>query len=1094
MANFISEDQIEKSVVNFLVQQLGYRSLHCFTQHPHDLQDGSGRVSKQDVVLFPILQQYAMRLNPDVPASAIQEALQQVTESRSLMSPIQANQEIYGLLRHGISATYSAASGKNEQRTLRIIDFEHPEANDFLVVTQIWIQGTHRFRRPDILIYINGLPLVFMELKNSNVPLSTAYHQNLVDYQRDIPALFLYNVFCVLSNAMETKIGSFKAGWEHFLPWLRVRDETEKINCQSIEQEGTSLQRLLTSLFPKEKLLDYIENFILYDGHNRKIIAHNHQFMGVNKAIVSFAQRMGKQGKLGVFWHTQGSGKSFSMIFLCRKIMRKYQGNFTFVIITDREDLDQQIYGNFLSTGTVEKGEMSRPKNSSEMQNFLGRNARFIFTLIQKFRYDPNQEYPILSGRDDIIVFVDEAHRTQYAELADNMRKGLPHAQFFAFTGTPLLGPERKTNAWFGDYVSEYNFAQSIDDGATVPIFYQKRVPEVILQNENLDDEFCEIVADLDEQSQEKLKQEHAKEIEIIKRDDRLETIAKDIVEHFPSRGYLGKGMVVCVDKFTCVKMYDKVQKYWDQAIKRLIGEIANTTDQAQKQNLKKTLDYMRSLEMAVIISEEGKEEEARFAQQGLDIRPHRAKMKQLDTRGHTMEYRFKDPNDLFQLVFVCAMWCTGFDVPTLSTLYLDKPMKDHTLMQTIARVNRVTSHQINGACKTYGEIILYYNVFHNMQKALADYTLGQNADQQAQPAQDKKELFLLLDHALLEGQQFCERIGIQLQKILDLEQVFSRLDLFFAFADRLLEKEIYWKEFKAHENAISSLYCACKPEILREPPKPMIAVFQYLRGVVESHINTENLDEARGKIAELLDQSIITNTDQNTTASQYHPLLKEAAKIAVKESTIQFQISAPKNMEDLRHIDISQIQQQFCESQYQHIEATRWQAFIARKLEIMLRENCARISFAQRLQEIIDQYNAGETTIGSYFDGLMRFMESLKEEDQRHIREGLNKDELELYDLLKKETLTSVEQIEVKNTAKCLWHRLREEQPRLLIQDWFQDSQSKIRVKLAIEVILDQGLPPSYSEEIFRKIRDKVFGVILDYASRGVKWNGLVE
>lgn len=1087
MANFISEGQIEKLVKDLLEQKLGYRSMHCFTQNPLDLNDGTGRVSKHDVVFFPILQQYITRLNPDVPEFAIQEALQRWTAQCNFMSPIKANQPVYGDLRNGLAIEYPTASGKIKRVMLRVIDFENPAANDFLVVTQLWIQGLHGFRRPDILIYINGLPLVFMEIKNSNVPLATAYHQNLMDYQRDIPTLFMYNAFCVLSNAIETKIGSFSAEWEHYLPWLRVQDETEKINRSFIEQEGTSLQRLLESLFPKEKLLDYIENFILYHGQ-KKIIAHNHQFIGVNKAIVSFTQRSVKQGKLGVFWHTQGSGKSFSMIFLCRKIFRKYTGNFTFIIITDREDLDQQIYVNFLSTGTVDKKEMARPKTCSEMRDFLGRNTRFIFTLIQKFRYDPKQDYPVLSNRDDIIVLVDEAHRTQYADLAENMRKGLPHAQFFAFTGTPLLGQERKTNAWFGEYVSEYNFLQSIDDGATVPIYYQKQIPEVVNQNETLSDEFYEIVENLDEESQEKLKQEYTKEIEIIKRDDRLETIAQHIVEHFPSRGYWGKGMVVCVDKFTCVKMYDKVQHHWQQAIKRLVGEIAKTKDQAQKQELNKKLDYMRSVEMAVIVSEEANEE-VRFDKQGLNIRPHRAKMDKPDHYGHTMEYRFKDPHDPFQLVFVCAMWCTGFDVPTLSTLYLDKPMKGHTLMQTISRVNRVTSHKINGVGKMQGEIILYYNVFKNMQKALADYALGQDTTHPDCPMQEKEKLLPLLDHALLQGQQFCEGIGIQLQKILESDQPWDQLNLFSMFADRLLEKEIYWKEFKVHENTISSLYEGCKPEIFRETARPMIKVFQYLRGVVESQINVDDsLEESREKIAELLDQSIVTDTDQKTDSS-YRPLPKEAAIFLDKEGTPQFQISPQRAMEDLRQIDISQVKQQFRENPYQHIEIARWQAFIARKLEMMLRENCTRISFAQKLQEIIDQYNANGTSTEAYFDGLMRFMESLKEEEERPIREGLTQEELELYDLLKKEKMTLDEQTKVKNAAKHLWHRLSEEQPRLLIQDWFQDSQSKIRVKSAIKDILDQDLPISYSKEIFRATSDKVFGVILDYASRGVKW-----
>jgi type I restriction enzyme R subunit len=349
-------------------------------------------------------------------------------------------------------------------------------------------------------------------------------------------------------------------------------------------------------------------------------------------------------------------------------------------VVTDREDLDGQIYRNFLHTSTVTEAEAAQPKDSEEMRKFLGQNKRLVFTLIQKFGWPAGKVYPELSQRRDIIVMVDEAHRTQYKTLAENMRVGLKNAQYLAFTGTPLLGRERRTNQWFGDYVSEYNFQQSMADGATVPLFYQKRVPQVLIQNDDLDDDLADIVEDenLDDAQQTKLENRFAKEIEVIKREDRLETIAKDIVYHFPRRGYLGKGMVVSLDKFTAVKIYDKVQRLWKDQIKGLRGEIRNSTDADKKNQLQKQLDYMKSLEMAVIVSEEA-DEEKKFAKQKLQIKPHRERMNKLDAHGHDVEFNFKDPGDPLQLVFVCAMWLTGFDAPTISTLYLDKPMKDHT-------------------------------------------------------------------------------------------------------------------------------------------------------------------------------------------------------------------------------------------------------------------------------------------------------------------------------------------------------------------------------------------------------------------------------
>jgi type I restriction enzyme R subunit len=1073
MPNFISEDQIEKAAVALLKDTYGYRTVNCFTQDVENLSDRSNRASKQDVVFGDILKTYLVKLNRTIPEPVIDQAIEKLASRRYAMSPLPANKEVYGLIRDGIPVQYEDINGRTEHGTVKVIDFAHPSENDFCAVTQIWIKGDRYPRRPDILIYVNGLPLVFIELKNSNVKVRNAYDDNLTNYKHDIPLLFQYNAFCVLTNALETKVGSFTAGYEFFFKWLRADDETEKIDRKTIENEGASLERLIHGIFPKDRLLDYIENFILFHKESVKIIAQNHQFIGVNKAIESFKSREEKKGKLGVFWHTQGAGKSFSMIFMARKVFHKFMGNYTFVIVTDREDLDGQIYRNFLDTGTVSKNEAARPKDSAEMRDFLGRNKRLVFTLIQKFRFDKGKEYPKLSDRDDIIVIVDEAHRTQYASLAENMRKGLPKAQYFAFTGTPLLGKERKTNAWFGDYVSEYNFIQSVDDGATVPLFYRKRVPEVLIQNENLSDEFYQILEDenLDDKAQEKLEKEFSTEMEIIKRDDRLETIAKDIVAHFPCRGYLGKGMIVSIDKYTAVKMFDKVQIYWKEEIKRLVGLVSKTSDTGYKQRMQKTLDFTRTVEMAVVISEDAGEEE-RFAKQGLDITPHRKKINAIDANGHDIEYRFKDPNDKLQLVFLCAMWLTGFDAPTVSTLYLDKPMKDHTLMQTIARANRVTSHTINGISKSNGEVVDYYNVFRNMKKALSDYAMGDDKEQES-PVQDKSNLFDLLDDALLQGTAFCNTIGIDLQKVFEGGGIFSKVAIFKSFADKLLEKDAHWKEFKVYENTISSLYEACKPEILEGHFRPMIAAFQYLRGVLDSIIGETDIDAVKQKIGDLLDQSIVTS---NSAMFQ-------------SESRPEFRIVQKGKVLDLSKIDFDKLKEEFKEKEFKHIEIASLREFIEKKLEQMLKENCTRSNFAEKLQEIINRYNAGGMTTENYFDELVKYTEGMKEEDERHTREGLTKDELELFDILKKERMTQAEEIKVKNAAKHLLKRLIEEQPKVLVQDWFKDSQSQLRVRTAVEEVMDQDLPDTYEKDLFKEKSAKIFELIYEYSSKGLKW-----
>lgn len=1078
MPNFISEDQIEKALVQKLQHLHGFDALDCHTENAEDLNDRSGRANKRDVVLVGRVREAAIRLNPGIPATAIEDALEKLLDRRQAMTLIAANREVYGLLRDGIPVEFDNAQGVRQQEQVRLLDFNPAtqDNNRYLAVTQLWIKGERGFRRPDVLLYVNGIPLVFIELKNSNVKLRNAYDDNLSTYKTEIPQLFLTNAFCVLSNAIETKVGSITAEWEHFFNWLRADDEKEKIDRDAIREQGISLEGVIEGLLPKRKLLDYVENFILYYKDSSKIIAQNHQFIGVNRAYEAFLKREELAGKLGVFWHTQGSGKSFSMIFYARKIFRKQTGNFTFVVVTDRDDLDGQIYRNFLNTRTVSEAEAAQPKDSVEMRKFLGQNKRLVFTLIHKFRWEKGKEYPELSPRNDIIVIVDEAHRTQYKSLAENMRKGLPKANYLAFTGTPLLGRERKTSAWFGEYVSEYNFQQSMDDGATVPLFYEKRVPEVLIQNEELSEEFYEILEDenLDEAQQAKLERRFATEVQVIKLDDRLEKIARDIVYHFPRRGYLGKGLFVAVDKFTAVKMYDKVQDQWKAALKELVGRIGKTKNDIEKARLKQIVEYMRSVKMAVVVSEEA-DEEKKFKEQKLDIKPHRERMSKLDAHGHDIEYNYKDENDPLQLVFVCSMWLTGFDAPTLSTLYLDKPMKGHTLMQTIARANRVTSWKINGVEKRNGEIVDYYNVFRNMKQALKDYAQG--GDDAEPPVKEKAELFILLDDAIEQGLTFCHEKEVALREVLGSDDVFEKLGRFNNFANALLANDEWRKGFNVYENTITSLYEACKPEIMgrgKQSRVREVAAFQYLRGVIDSLIEQKDIDAISLKIAELLDESVVVNDAEAFKARQY---------------SAEYKIIQKGKTWDLSKINFDKLREEFKKATYKNIEITDLRAFLQHKLEQMLQQNATRTDFAQRLQQIIDAYNAGGSSTENSYEELMKFTEDLHAEEERHIREGLTEDELELFDLLSKDKMTQEETQKVRLAAKSLLHRLLEEQPKVLVQDWYKDTQTKKMVRSAVEKVLDSKLPESYDRVLFREKCDNVFYLMVDYASHGRKW-----
>jgi type I restriction enzyme R subunit len=1086
MANFISEDQIEKATIGVFVDNLGYRHINCIDK------DLTGRENERDVLIKPLLRKKLGELNRDLPATAIDEAFEKICQTRLDKSELMANKEIYGLIKNGVQVEINNAKGRKEPATVKVIDFNDSNQNDYLVVSQLWIQGQFIRRRPDLIVFINGIPLIFIELKNSNIALRSAYEYNLTNYRKDIPLLFHYNALCMLSNGLETKVGSFNSGYGHFFNWLRPESEKNEPDRERIQQYGVSLDYAILGLCEKKRLLDYFDNFLLYYNDVIKIAAKNHQFLGVNNAVDNFNVRLqhdkagtdkGNKGKLGVFWHTQGSGKSYSMIFFTRKIFRKFNGNYTFLIVTDRDDLDGQIYRNFLGSGAFTKDTKCRPKDSEDLRAMLQTNTRYIFTLIQKFRYPKGLAYPVLSTRNDIIVIVDEAHRTQYKDLAENMRTGLPDAQYIAFTGTPLLGSKKLTQDWFGDNISEYNFKQSIDDGATVSLFYNKRVPEVSQQNENIDDDFAEIISDenLTPEQQIRLEREFAQEMKVLKADDRLETIAKDIVYHFPRRGYLGKGMVITIDKFTAVKMYDKVKRLWEEEKRNIHRQMTESADKKEKEGLKQILEWMRKSDMAVIVSEEAGEEE-KFEKEGLDIKLHRKRMLTPDENGQELEDKFKEPKDPLQLVFVCSMWLTGFDAPTVSTLYLDKPMKDHTLMQTIARANRVTDFLIHNKPKKNGLIVDYYNVFRNLKKAFASYggssRTKESADEDT-PVQEKDQLFVLLQDAIEECEKWCSSIGIDLSGIASSKLIFSKLSLFDEYADTIVASDEHKNKFIVYDNTVDALYDACKPEILgRRKEFPLAAIIHYLREVVDGLADRGNLDNAKRRIGQLLDESIVVQDEKGNKTNESNEVDQAADKP-------EYFIKAWKQI-DLSKLDIDKLKLEFKDAPYKNIEISDLRAFISAKLQLMMERNITRRSFSQKLQEIIDRYNAGNSTNERFFDDLMDFVDKMREEEMRAAREGLTDDELEIFDLLKKENLTKDEEQKVKLAAKGLLYRLREGKPTVLINGWDKNTQTRVQVLTEIKKVLDETLPDSYDRAVYSAKCDIVFDHFLTLAQSG--------
>ena len=668
----------------------------------------------------------------------------------------------------------------------------------------------------------------------------------------------------------------------------------------------------------------------------------------------------------------------------------------------------------------------------------------------------------MLSERDDIIVVVDEAHRTQYKDLAENMRKGLPNAQYIAFTGTPLLGSKRLTNQWFGDYVSEYNFSDSIEDNATVPLYYVRRVPEVSLENDFFNDDFVQILEDenLTDEEQKRLENLYAKELEVIKRDDRLDTIAKYIVKHFPYRGFRGKGMVVSVDKFTAVKMYDKVQHYWKEEIKELNKTISTTKDELERRRLKDIVNYMNSVEMAVVISTEGtEEEEKKFQKEGLTIKPHIQRLNYIDENGKDIEDNFKDPEHPLQLVFVCAMWLTGFDAPSISTIYLDKPMKSHTLMQTIARANRVFEN------KECGLIVDHINVFKHLKRALADYASSDTIDM---PVKDIKQLFNKLNESIDITCKFCKDNNAELNDIVDEDEVFKNINKFLSYANSIIGNDEIKNEFIVLSNTVENIYESLKPEIftMQFDKKPYKEAILYLRDIIRGKIRPEKIESAQDRINQLLDQSVLATED--------------ARKYIINEEGKELNLAI---------IDIDELKADIKQVTNKNLVISDIRKLVEDKLEIMLKKNKTRTKFAERFKRIIEDYNAGGSMNMDFYEKLLELMKQMKEEEARHVKEDLTEEELEIFDLLCKDSLTKEEEKKVKLAAKSLYQTLIDNKKELFIVDWQNDPTPREKVKSKIISVLNEYLPDSYDRMIFQTKSDIIFEHIVEQATMGYNW-----
>jgi type I restriction enzyme R subunit len=1040
-SSYSEQELIELPAIEML-KKLGWKHINAL----HETLGPSGtlgRDNQSEIILQSRLLIAFKRLNPDLPPEAYNLAFEELTRDRSRLSMPGANREIYQLLRNGVKVHIPEPQGGGEKvETVRLVDWNNHANNEFLLVSQFWLVGEMYKRRADLIGFVNGIPLLFMELKASHKQIQTAFTGNLTDYKDTIPQLFWFNAFIILSNGSEAKVGSITSDWGHFNDWKKINSEGE---------EGIiSLETVLRGTCEPVRFLDILENFLLFmevRGGVVKIVPKNHQYLGVENAMLALSEIKNRKGRLGVFWHTQGSGKSISMIFFSQKVLRKVPGNWTFVVVTDRQELDDQIYKTFANAGVITEGHC-QAESSKDLRRLLTEDHRFVFTLIHKFRTEDGSPHPVLSQRDDIIVITDEAHRSQYDTLALNMRNALPKASFLAFTGTPLIIGEEKTREVFGDYVSIYNFKQSVDDGATVPLYYENRIPELQLKDERAFKEGMDRLleeAELDEAQEKKLEREFSREYHLITRDDRLEKIAEDIVEHFTERGQPGKGMVVSIDKATAVKMYDKVRKYWKQKIERLTKQI-NKLEGPEREDVEKKISYMRETDMAVVVSS-SQNEVAELKKKGVDIVPHRQRMVKED-----LDTKFKDPDDLFRLVFVCAMWMTGFDVPSCSAIYLDKPMRNHTLMQTIARANRVFKDKVNGL------IVDYVGVFRNLQRALAIYGSGSGGGVKPgeEPVKEKTELVAMLKSAIAQTVHFLKETGISVEPIMAAKG-FERLKLLDEAVDAVLVNDTTKKRFINLSNTVNRIFKAILPDPEANEFVPVCALFRAIQLKIEALQPEADVSEVMEKVEDLL--------DENITAKGY----------IIREPVIPY---GKKKLVDLSEIDFKTLKKEFAKER-RRIEIEKLRAAINSALEKMVRLNRTRVDYLEKFQQMIDEYNQGAANLEEFFERLLKFVNELREEEKRGVSEGLSEEELAVFDLITKPEmkLTKKEEGQVKGIARELLETLKREK---LVLDWRKTQATRAAVRVVVEDKLDE-LPRVFTREIYTQKCNAVYQHIFE-------------
>ena len=1014
----ITESVVEEATRSWF-EELGYAVLHGPNIAPGE--PAAERSSYGDVILIDRLRSALARINPNIPADALEDAVRKVIRSES-PNLFENNRRFHKMLTEGVDVEYRRQDGSIAGDKAWLVDFSEPGNNDWVVVNQFTVIENKRNRRPDVVIFVNGLPLGVIELKNpgdENATIKGAFNQ-LQTYKKDIPGLFPYNEVFVISDGLEARAGTLTADWERFMPWRTIEGK------ELAPRGALELEVLVKGIFEKQRFLDLVQNFIVFEVDGATIakkMAAYHQFHAVNKAIATTLEAVSPGGdkRAGVVWHTQGSGKSLSMAFYAGKIIRHTaMANPTLVILTDRNDLDDQLFATFAACQDLLRQGPIQAESREHLQELLKvASGGVIFTTIQKFFPEGSATYPLLSDRRNIVLIADEAHRSHYGfkahvvqnqesseariayGFAKHLRDALPNASFIGFTGTPIEATDKSTPAVFGDYIDIYDIVQSVEDGATVRIYYEARLAKLELNEEErprIDPEFEEVTEGEEVEKKQKLKSKWARLEALMGSEKRMAQVANDIVNHFERRleAMDGKGMIVSMSRRICVDLY--------QAITRLRPEWHHEDEDKG----------------AIKIVMTGAASDPPEWQQHIGNKARR----------EALASRFKDPSDPLKLVIVRDMWLTGFDVPCLHTMYVDKPMQGHGLMQAIARVNRVFKD------KPGGLVVDYLGLADQLKRALADYTesdrgqAGIPQDQAVALMLEKFEVVAVMFHGFDYSGFLAGAPG-------------ERLSVIPAAMEHILRQEEGKRRFLQAVTELSRAFVLSVPHERALAVRDEVGFFQTVRAAFVKATPVE------GKTQEELHTAIRQIVSKAVAADEVIDIFAASGLKAPEIS-----ILSDEFLEEVREL------------QHKNLALELLRKLLNDEIRARSRRNVVEgRSFGEMLEQAIRRYQNRTIEVAELVEELIEIAREIRSAQRRGEDLGLTEEELAFYDAL--ETNDSAVKVLGDETLRTIARELVQTVRRNVTIDWTVRESVRARLRTLVKRLLRKyGYPPDKQEK----------------------------